>query len=53
MKPVLRYQSQLLVRESYKPHRIIRISPVKRNFSFRPARFVLKPQIKAYEFESP
>ena len=53
MKPVLCYQSQLLVRESYKPHRIIRISPVKRNFSLRPARFGLKPQIKAYEFESP
>src|SRR5882762_2964111 len=28
MKPVLRYQSQLLFRKSYKPNRLIRIRPV-------------------------
>jgi hypothetical protein len=48
MKPVLRYQSQLLFRKSYKPSRL-RIRPVKLNFSFRPVRFGLKPQIKTYE----
>src|SRR6185503_7938932 len=41
MKPVLRYQSQLLFRKSYKPIRVIRIRPVKLNFSFRPVRFDL------------
>lgn len=47
MKPVLRYQSQLLFRKSYKPSRVIRIRPVaKLNFAFRPLRFGLKPQIK-------
>jgi hypothetical protein len=51
MKPVLRYQSQLLFRRSYKPKRI-RIKPVKLNFSFRPVRFGVKPQIKTYECES-
>jgi len=49
MKPVLRYQSQLLFRKSYKPNRVIRIRPVKLNFAFRPVRFGLKPQIKTYE----
>ena len=50
MKPVLRYQSQLLFRKSYKPNRVIRIKPgAKLNFVFRPARFGLKPQIKTYE----
>ena len=52
MKPVLRYQSQLLFRKSYKPNRIIRIRPVKLNFEFRPVRFGLKPQIKTYECET-
>lgn len=47
MKPVLRYQSQLLFRRSYKPNRILRIRPVKLRFSFRPVRFGMKPQIKA------
>ena len=47
MKPVLRYQSQLLFRKSYKPNRMIRIRPVKQNFSFRTLRFGLKPQIKS------
>jgi hypothetical protein len=49
MKPILHYQSQLLFRKSYKPNRVIRIRPVKLNFSFRPVRFGLKPQIKPYE----
>ena len=48
MKPVLRYQSQLLFRKSYRPNRILRIKPaMKLNFTFRPVRFGLKPQIKA------
>lgn len=46
MKPVLRYQSQLLFRKSYKPNRVLRIRPTKLRFSFRPVRFGLKPQIK-------
>ena len=46
MKPVIRYQSQLLFRKSYKPKRVIRIRPgVKLNFTFRPVRFGLKPKI--------
>ena len=44
MKPVLRYQSQLLFRKSYKPNQTFRIRPAKMNFVFRPARFGLKPQ---------
>ena len=51
MKPVLRYQSQLLFRKSYKPNRI-RIKPTKLNFVFRPVRFGVKPQIKTYECDS-
>ena len=51
MKPVLRYQSQLLFRKSYKPNRVIRIRPAKLNFIFRPVRFGIKPQIKSYECE--
>ena len=48
MKPVIRYQSQLLYRKSYKPNRLIRIRPtVKLNFVFRPVRFGVKPQLKA------
>ena len=48
MKPVMRYQSQLLFRRSYKPSRILRIRPVARlNLVFRPAnRFGAKPQIE-------
>jgi hypothetical protein len=47
MKPVLRYQSQLLFRKSYKPRRVIRIRPnAKLNLVFRPAhRFGVKPQL--------
>ena len=46
MKPVLRYQSQLLFRKSYKPNRI-RIKPAKLNFVFRPVRFGVKPKFTA------
>ena len=47
MKPVLRYQSQLLFRKSYKPNLVIRIRPLtKLNFSFRPVGFGLKPKIR-------
>jgi hypothetical protein len=50
MKPALRYQSQLLLRRSYKPARvirIIRIRPVPRpNIVFRPVRrFGAKPRL--------
>ncbi len=47
MKPVLRYQSQLLFRKSYKPMRIIRISPLPRpTMVFRPVnRFGTKPRL--------
>ena len=47
MKPVLRFQSQLLFRRSYKPNRVLRIKPTtKLRFVFRPVRFGLKPKIK-------
>ena len=47
MKRVMRYQSQLLFRKSYKPDRVLRIKPaVRLNFVFRPVRFGVKPQIK-------
>lgn len=47
MKPVIRYQSQLLFRKSYQPIRILRIKPgMKFNFIFRPVRFGMKPKIK-------
>jgi hypothetical protein len=47
MKPIVRYQSQLLYRKSYKPKRVLRIRPAgKLNFVFRPVnRFGLKPQL--------
>ena len=47
MKPIMRYQSQLLFRRSYKPKRVIRIRPAaKLNLVFRPAnRFGVKPQL--------
>jgi hypothetical protein len=45
MKPILRYQSQLLFRKSHKPNRVIRIRPaLKLNLVFRPSR--AGPQIK-------
>ena len=50
MKPVNRYQSQLLMRKSNKPSRMIRIRPVKLKFVFHPVRFGLKPQFKLYEY---
>ncbi len=41
MKPVIRYQSQLLYRKSYRPNRIIRIrSTLKPGIAFRPTRRV-------------
>jgi hypothetical protein len=48
MKPVIRYQSQLLFRRSYKPDRVIRIRPsAKPAFVFRPQRrFGSKPQLE-------
>ena len=47
MKPVIRYQSQLLFRRSYKPQRRIRIPPVRKlNVVVIPAnRFGVKPKI--------
>ena len=51
MKPVMRYQSQLLFRKSYKPNRVIRTRPAPRlNLVFRPTR--AGPQIKMYECET-
>jgi hypothetical protein len=49
MKPVLRYQSQLLFRKSYKPNRAFRIRPVKLCFEFSSVRFGVKPKIKRIE----
>jgi len=47
MKPVIRYQSQLLFRKAYKPSRIIRIKPGPvPTLVFRPERrFGLKPKL--------
>lgn len=37
MKPVVRYQSQLLYRRAYKPVRVIRVRPAtKLSLTFRP-----------------
>jgi hypothetical protein len=45
MKPVLRFQSQLLFRKSYKPSRILRIRlGVKQRLVFRPSRAGLAPK---------
>jgi hypothetical protein len=52
MKPVSRYQSQLLMRKSNKPSRMIRIRPAKLSFVFQPVRFGLKPKFKLYECEA-
>jgi len=49
MKRVARYQSQLLIRKSYKPSRVLRIRPMKLRFSFRPVRFGMKPRLESYE----
>jgi hypothetical protein len=47
MKTIIRHQSQLLFRKSYKPKRIIRISPLPRpTMVFRPVhRFGAKPRL--------
>jgi hypothetical protein len=48
MRTTIRYQSQLLLRRSYKPNRNIRIRPASGlNLSFRPTR--AGPVIKIYE----
>ncbi len=48
MKPVLRFQSQLLFRRSYKPNRLLRVRPThKLKLVFRPAhRFGVKPRLE-------
>jgi hypothetical protein len=47
MKPVIRYQSKLLFRRSFKPKRVIRIRLApKVTFMFRPVGFGLKPEIR-------
>ena len=51
MKPVIRYQSKLLFRKSYKPKSGIRIRPAtKLMFTFRPAGFGQKPRFETYEY---
>ena len=47
MKPVMRNQSQLLFRRSFKPNRAMRIRPTQRlNLVFLPVnRFGSKPQL--------
>jgi hypothetical protein len=44
MRPVIRYQSQLLFRESYKPARILRIRPNAKGVTFRPSRPGVEPR---------
>jgi hypothetical protein len=39
MKPVIRYQSQLLFRKSYKPNRVIRVQPDPKAMRNRPQVF--------------
>jgi hypothetical protein len=38
MRPVIRYQSQLLYRRSYKPARLLRVRPNAKGITFRPSR---------------
>ena len=52
MKPILRYQSQLLFRKSFKPKRPLRIRSAKLTFTFRPTRFGVKPKIELREFRT-
>jgi hypothetical protein len=52
MKPILRYRSQMLFRQSIQPKRILRIRPAKLNFIFRPTRFGVKPKIKLHECQT-
>ena len=49
MKPVIRYQSLLLPRKSYKPARVLRISPVRIKLTFRPVGFGIKPKLNVQE----
>jgi len=44
MRPVIRYQSQLLFRKSYKPARILRIRPNAKTVTFRPSRSGVEPR---------
>ena len=48
MKPVIRYQNQLLFRKSYKPNRLMHIrSATNPSVTFRPKRrFGVKPQLE-------
>ena len=49
MKPVIRYQTQLLFRKSYKPVRIIRIRPARSRLAW----FALRAPVlslKHYEY---
>jgi len=51
MRPVKRYQSQLLPRRSYKPNRFNRNQPAQKpNLLFGPIR--AGPELIIYEFES-
>jgi hypothetical protein len=52
MRPILRHQSKLLLCRSYKPNRILRFKSANLKIEFRPVRFGVKPQIKAYECQS-
>ena len=44
MKPVIRYQSQLLYRKAYKPNWRFKPRPAQRPFVFRPARAAAAPK---------
>jgi hypothetical protein len=47
MKPVLRHQSQLLFRKSYKPNRVLRVRPgAKLNLAFRPSCWSSNPSLR-------
>jgi len=47
MRPVLRFQSQLLYRKSYKPNRLLRVRPeTKASNVFRPSRVASAIDIK-------
>ena len=52
MKPIIRHQSQLLFRKSYKPDRLIRIRLAAKTIKvFRPMR--AGPSLKLYECNQP
>jgi len=44
MRPVIRYQSQLLFRKSYKPVRILHIRLSTKGVTFRPSRSGIEPR---------